>query len=185
MRLSGSQAPCLEHGPLGCAALAGAVGRGMSDSLPDPLAEEPDAPLLPEADPKAEPGEAARAPGESGPAGEAAGETREGGDASSAAMPPPVSPLPMLKALADPVRYRLLTELAGGAVLTVAGMARRLQAHPDTIGQHVKVLRRAGTLRRVKSDGADGRVKEFQIPAEYRARPGWLDFPGCSVQVVR
>ena len=155
----------------------------MSDSLPDPLAEEPDAALLPQANPNAE-HEAARDPGESSPAEQAAGETLEGRDALSAAMPPPVSPLPLLKALADPVRYRLLTEMAGGAVLTVAGMARRLQAHPDTIGQHVKVLRRAGTLRRVKREDADGRVKEFQIPPEYRTRPGWLEFPGCSVRVV-
>ena len=107
--------------------------------------------------------------------------------ASAATAPataaPQVSALTVLKALADPVRYELLKAMAGGEVLTVIGMARRLKAHPDTIGKHVKVLRRARVIRRVKSEGADGRVKEFQIPKECRQVPRELDFGVCVVRL--
>ena len=138
----------------------------MSDSLPDPECDFAE-PLQ----------SAAAAPGLL-PAGPAVA------GAPVSPLPPPGLPLmPLLKALGDPVRYRLLNEMANGEVLTIAGMARRLKAHPDTMGKHVKALRRAGILRRVKKEDADGRVKEFQIPAEFRVTAGVLDFGVCTVRL--
>ena len=50
------------------------------------------------------------------------------------------------------------------------------------MGKHMKVLRRALVVRRVKSAEADGRWKEFQIPAAFRPAAGVLDFGGCTLR---
>ena len=50
------------------------------------------------------------------------------------------------------------------------------------MGKHMKVLRRALLVRRVKSADADGRWKEFQIPPAFRATAGVLDFGGCTLR---
>ena len=99
----------------------------------------------------------------------------------------PVDPLLVLKAVADPVRLRVLRALAGGEVLSLIGMAKQLKVHPDTMGKHVKVMRRAGLIRRVKQEDGDGRSKYFYIGSECRPASldgrRTLDFGSCVLRL--
>ena len=79
------------------------------------------------------------------------------------AMPATVDPVVVLKAVADPVRYKVLQALAGGEVLSVIALAKQLNVHPDTMGKHIKSLRRAQILRRVSQQDGDGRSKYLQL----------------------
>ena len=122
-------------------------------------------------------------------------------DATSTPPPPPapvvppapptapaqvITPLQILKAITDPVRYRILQEMAGGAEFSIVAMARKLGAQTDMMGRHFQTLRRARLLRRVKPEGADGRLKHFHIPAEFRpAQPDGrkvVDFGSCVLR---
>jgi DNA-binding transcriptional ArsR family regulator len=144
----------------------------MSDSLPDTMPEETPPETLPApAAPVSNPGTPAPAVAEVKTAAATA-----------------VEPLLVLKAIADPVRYRVLQLMARGEVLTVIEMAKRLKVHPDTMGKHVKAMRRGQLIRRVKSEGADGRVKQFQIaeacrPAVPEGAQRVLDFGCCTLRV--
>ena len=153
----------------------------MSDSLPDNEPDEspvvvPVSPAAPAAMPVAPTGV---------PAGmQPVPSVPDSTPVRAAAVPAPaptVDPVAVLKALADPVRYRVLKVMAGQPV-TIAGLAKKLKVHPDTMGKHMKVLRRALVVRRMKSEDADGRWKLFHIPPACRPAPGVLDFGCCTLR---
>jgi len=152
----------------------------MSDSLPD-LEPPPD---------EGEATATVPASGQQAPPGQPEASTRQqprptgvSTDRTAAA----VAPVEVLKTVADPVRYRVLQALAGGEVMSVIGLAKQLKIHPDTMGKHIKVLRRARLNRRVKQEGGDGRNKYFQSAKECRPASTdgkrWLDFGSCVLRL--
>ena len=95
-------------------------------------------------------------------------------------------PVRVLQGVADPVRYKVLRLLSEGAIMSVKALAKTLDAHPDTMGKHVKVLRTRGIVVSVKPEKSDGRMQLVQIPEEFRVtdasgRP-MLDFGVCVVR---
>lgn len=77
--------------------------------------------------------------------------------------------LAVLKAVAVPVRYAVLRELADGSYPPVIDLAKKVDCHPDLMGRHLKLLQKVGLVVRVKmEEDSDGRSKYYQIPAEFR-----------------
>ena len=95
-------------------------------------------------------------------------------------------PVTLLKALADPVRYAALKELAGGDALSVITLATRLKCHPDTMGKHLKVLWRAKAIVRANPEDADGRLQYYQVPSGCRHTESngktTVDYGVCAVR---
>ena len=80
------------------------------------------------------------------------------------------SPLEVLNAITDPMRYAVLRELADGSYPPVITLAKKLGCHPDQMGRHLQRMRKAGLLIRVNpGDEADQRAKYYQIPAAFRS----------------
>lgn len=80
-------------------------------------------------------------------------------------------PLQVLKAVAVPMRYAVLKELADGSYPPVITLAKKLGCHPDLMGRHLKVLQKVGLLVRVDTgEDGDGRAKHYQMPAEFRSK---------------
>ncbi|MGW1159862.1 ArsR/SmtB family transcription factor [Streptomyces sp. NPDC002513] len=79
----------------------------------------------------------------------------------------------VLKAVADPSRYRLLWALSSGRELPVSDLARILDAHVAATSQHLAKLRTAGlvTTRRegtriyYRAAGVRGLLEEAQLVA--------------------
>lgn len=93
---------------------------------------------------------------------------------------PPRPPLkPMLKALGEPLRWRILVELSAGEPLMVIELAGRLRRSPDLISKHLAVLRAAGMVE-------TGRGRLYQIPRPYVPTPGErvLDFGHCLLRLA-
>lgn len=92
----------------------------------------------------------------------------------------------LLQALADPVRFRALKELAGGEYLSTTELARRLGVKLDGMAKHMRVLKNRGAVQRVMPEGGDGRVQYYQVPQRFRTvteggRPV-LDYGVCVVR---
>lgn len=82
---------------------------------------------------------------------------------------PIASPEQVLAAMADPVRYAVLRELADGNYPPVLALAKKLGCHPDQMGCHLQRMKKAGIVIRVNpGEQADQRSKYYQIPAEFR-----------------
>lgn len=80
------------------------------------------------------------------------------------------SPLVVLDAITDPMRYAVLRELADGSYPPVISLAKKLGCHPDQMGRHLQRMKKAGLLVRVNpGDEADQRAKYYQIPATFRS----------------
>lgn len=80
------------------------------------------------------------------------------------------SPLVVLDAITDPMRYAVLRELADGSYPPVISLAKKLGCHPDQMGRHLQRMKKAGLLVRVNpGDEADQRAKYYQIPAAFRS----------------
>ena len=80
------------------------------------------------------------------------------------------SPLVVLDAITDPMRYAVLRELADGSYPPVISLAKKLGCHPDQMGRHLQRMKKAGLLIRVNpGDEADQRAKYYQIPAAFRS----------------
>jgi DNA-binding transcriptional ArsR family regulator len=58
----------------------------------------------------------------------------------------------LLKALANPIRYRVVLELSGSP-RTVTAIARRLGVPPCIVSQQLRVLRSCGIVRGVRHGG--------------------------------
>lgn len=84
--------------------------------------------------------------------------------------PPMGSPLVVLNAITDPMRYAVLRELADGSYPPVITLAKNLGCHPDQMGRHLQRMKKAGLLIRVNpGDEADRRAKYYQIPSAFRS----------------
>ena len=74
-------------------------------------------------------------------------------------------PVKLLWALGDRVRYGIVRELASGEALNVQTLALRLKEDPDLISKHLRVLREAGAILRVRPPDTDGRQQFHEVPA--------------------
>ncbi len=115
----------------------------------------------------------------------------------SAELPPPdpAPPVPvvefqkpvlLLQAIADPVRYEALRQLATGAYLSPTDLAPKLGVKVDSMSKHMRVLRNRGAVQLVRPENGDGRVQYYQIPKRFRAmtdtgRP-LLDYGVCVIR---
>ena len=80
------------------------------------------------------------------------------------------TPLVVLNAITDPMRYAVLRELADGSYPPVITLAKRLSCHPDQMGRHLQRMKKAGLLVRVNpGEDSDQRAKYYQIPAAFRS----------------
>lgn len=59
--------------------------------------------------------------------------------------------------------------VADGSYPTVIALAKKLGCHPDMMGRHMRRMKKAGLVIRVKPEDADERSKYYQIPAEFRS----------------
>ena len=74
-------------------------------------------------------------------------------------------------ALADPTRRRILQGLMGGQV-HVGRLAQPFRISPPAISRHLRVLERAGLIRRTRR----GRTHEIELKAEPLQRAGeWIE----------
>ena len=91
-------------------------------------------------------------------------------------MRPPLKPL--LRALGDPVRWRILAELSAGEPLMVLELAERLGRSADGVSKHLAVLREAGAVE-------VGRGRLYQIPKAYLVESDErvLDFGHCLLRM--
>lgn len=66
---------------------------------------------------------------------------------SNASAPAPLIPLKTVASiLADPARWRILRELAGGEALMVVELAERIGISADSTSKHLAPLREAGIV---------------------------------------
>jgi len=97
-----------------------------------------------------------------------------------AAGSPPVAPAlaPLLAAIGDPVRWRILSELSAGEPLMVIEIAERIKRDAGLVSKHLAVLRRAGLV-------VASRARLYQIPKPYLPAPGQrvADFGHCLLRL--
>ncbi len=89
--------------------------------------------------------------------------------ATSQFVPAPAAanPVKLLIAIADPVRWAVLRELAGGEALSVLELAGRLRKSDNLVSKHLRWLREAGAVAVVAVPGADGRKSSHAVPATF------------------
>lgn len=73
-----------------------------------------------------------------------------------------------MRVIGEPMRWKILRELADGSRPAVMDLAKRLDCHPDQMGRHLRRLSRAGLIRRIKVEDGDGRSRYYQIHPTYR-----------------
>jgi DNA-binding transcriptional ArsR family regulator len=67
-------------------------------------------------------------------------------------------------ALGDEVRLGIVRELSKGEALNVQMLAGRLGRDPDLISKHLRALREARVIERVRPPESDGRQQFHQLP---------------------
>ncbi len=77
----------------------------------------------------------------------------------------PTERLSVLQAVADPVRFRLLDELASGTQC-VCNLQDRIDIAPNLLSYHLKVLREAGLVAGTRR----GRWIDYALTDDARAR---------------
>jgi len=89
--------------------------------------------------------------------------------ATSQSIPPQFAsnPVKLLAAIADPVRWAVLRELAGGESLSVLELAGRLRKDSNLVSKHLRWLREAGAVAVVAVPGVDGRKSSHAVPAAF------------------
>jgi len=88
-----------------------------------------------------------------------------------------------LAALGSPIRVQMLRIIARGQPVSVKTIARTLGRKPNAVGQHLRILERAGVIVATRSEGGDGRAANYLLPAPLRDQPApdhELDL-GCCV----
>jgi DNA-binding transcriptional ArsR family regulator len=97
-----------------------------------------------------------------------------------------LKPVLLLQAIADPVRYGALRELAAGAYLSPTELAPKLGVKVDSMSKHMRVLRDRGAVQLVRPENSDGRAQYYQIPQRFRATTDTgrllLDYGVCVVR---
>jgi DNA-binding transcriptional ArsR family regulator len=81
---------------------------------------------------------------------------------------PLAAPEVLVQVIGEPMRWKILRELADGSRPAVMDLAKRLDCHPDQMGRHLRRLSRAGLIRRIKVEDGDGRSRYYQIHSAYR-----------------
>ena len=96
--------------------------------------------------------------------------------AGSAPVAPALTPL--LAAIGDPVRWRILSELSAGEPLMVIEIAERIKRDAGLVSKHLAVLRQAGLV-------VAGRARLYQIPKQYLHAPGQrlADYGHCLLRL--
>jgi DNA-binding transcriptional ArsR family regulator len=94
--------------------------------------------------------------------------------------------LKLLQAMAEPLRWAVLGQLATGQRLSVQELGARLQRRPNLVSKHLRVLREAGAVVVVPSPDADGRKQFYTVPEAFRhideaGRPV-LDYGVCALR---
>jgi DNA-binding transcriptional ArsR family regulator len=79
-------------------------------------------------------------------------------------------PVKLLKAAADPTRYKALKDMVGGESFSVVSLAWIFRVHQDTMGKHLKVLLEAGAVARIQPPGADRRLQIYEVPERCRRK---------------
>lgn len=89
--------------------------------------------------------------------------------ATSQFVPAPAAadPVKLLVAIAHPVRWAVLRELAGGEALSVLALAGRLRLSANLVSKHLHWLRAAGAVTVVALPGADRRLSSHAVPATF------------------
>jgi hypothetical protein len=99
---------------------------------------------------------------------------------------PVTDPCKLLWAAGEPVRWKVLRELAGGTILTVQELAAKVGRRPNQMGKHLAMLRSVGALELVTSLGADGRKAHHAVPDRFRrltaSGQAELDFGVCVLR---
>lgn len=94
---------------------------------------------------------------------------------SSTSMP---ALAPLLAAIGDPVRWRILSELSAGEPLMVVEIAERIGRDAGLVSKHLAVLRKAGLV-------VSGRARLYQIPLQFLPSPGQrvVDYGHCLLRL--
>jgi hypothetical protein len=96
------------------------------------------------------------------------------------------NPVKLLVAVADPIRWAALRELAGGEALSVQELAGRLRQDANLVSKHLRWLREAGAVVVAKAPGGDGRKSLHVVPANYLGRDAagkpMIDFGVCALR---
>jgi DNA-binding transcriptional ArsR family regulator len=85
--------------------------------------------------------------------------------AAIAMLPFAANPVKLLVAVADPIRYAVLRELASGAALSVRELAARVRQSDNLVSKHLRWLREASAVVLVEPAGADRRHSHHAVPA--------------------
>jgi predicted transcriptional regulator len=93
-----------------------------------------------------------------------------------------LSPVPVLFALANYIRWPILQMLADGREMMATQVANALGCDFDSIAKHLRIMRNAGVLgSRVPNE--DRRLTLFYIPAKNRPAPGVLDYGFFTIRL--
>ena len=96
------------------------------------------------------------------------------------------NPSKLLSVVADPARWVVLRELAGGQSLTVRELAVKAGRTPNQMSKHMAVLRKAGVVELVAPPDGDGRKQVHRVPEVFRRVDGegrvTLDFGVCVLR---
>lgn len=79
------------------------------------------------------------------------------------------TPVDVLVAMADPVRYAVMQELSDGSYPAVKDLAAKLGCHPDQMGRHLQRMCKAGIVMEVRATEADKRSRYYMVPKEFRS----------------
>lgn len=95
------------------------------------------------------------------------------------------NPSKVLAAAADPARWVVLRELAGGQVLNLQELAAKAGRTANQMGKHLAVLRAAGLVQVVPSPDGDERRQCHAVPAAFRCTDAagrlMLDYGVCRL----
>jgi DNA-binding transcriptional ArsR family regulator len=77
-------------------------------------------------------------------------------------------PSKLLMAVAVPVRWAMMRELAAVPSLSVIELGAKLGQSTDLVSKHLRVLRDAGALVVVAAPDGDGRKQHHAVPERFR-----------------
>jgi DNA-binding transcriptional ArsR family regulator len=80
------------------------------------------------------------------------------------AGPSVADPQKLLWALGDPLRWKIVRELADGSALTVLDLARRLRRDANLVSKHMRPLRESGAVTVREIPGEDRRKSHYEVP---------------------
>jgi DNA-binding transcriptional ArsR family regulator len=81
--------------------------------------------------------------------------------------PSAADPVKLLVAIADPIRWAVLRELAAGQPLSVHELAARVRQSDNLVSKHLRWLRAAAAVVVVQPAGTDRRISFHAVPAEW------------------